>query len=174
MIMKRKLPVIALALLLEAAPGAAWQDRDVRVKVGDNVPDFEVELVDGARVVMKELRGKVVLLNFWATWNPPCLEEFKRVETDILKRFEETDLYYVAISREDTREQVEAFREKTGYRFPMGLDPGREIFSLFAAASIPRDFVINREGKIVYMSSGYTETKFAGMVRQVAVLLDRE
>ena len=119
---------------MEAAPGAAGQDREVRVKVGDNVPDFEVKLVDGARVVMKELRGKVVLLNFWATWNPPCLEEFKRVETDILKRFEETDLYYVAISREDTREQVEAFREKTGYRFPMGLDPGREIFSLFAAA----------------------------------------
>jgi peroxiredoxin len=148
------------------------QDREVLVKVGDEVPDFEVEMFDGERVVMRELRGKVVLVNFWATWCPPCIEEFKRVQREIIDRFAGKEFCFLAISREDTREQVKAFREKNGHRFPVGLDPRREIFSKFATASIPRNFVINREGKIVHVTLGYTEQSFSGMIRHIEKLLE--
>ncbi|MDR2131268.1 MAG: TlpA family protein disulfide reductase [Odoribacteraceae bacterium] len=170
--MEKRLSVITFALLFGMSGQVRGQDREVLVKVGDGVPDFEVQLFDGKKVEARELRGKVVLINFWATWNPPCLEEFKRVQEDIMKRFEGKDFRYLAISREDSREQVAAFREKTGHLFPMGLDPGREIFSKFATATIPRDFVIDKEGKIVYMTSGYTEKKFTDMVRYIETLLE--
>ncbi|MDR0544116.1 MAG: TlpA family protein disulfide reductase [Odoribacteraceae bacterium] len=168
--MKKTLSLIAISLLLAGRTSA--QDRDVLVKIGDGAPDFEVQLFDGEKLATRALRGRVVLLNFWATWNPPCLEEFKRVPAEIIERFEGKPFAYLAISREDTRDQVKAFREKTGYRFPMGLDPGREIFSKFAAASIPRDFVIDRAGKIVYMTSGYTEKGFSEMIRVIEKLLE--
>jgi peroxiredoxin len=151
---------------------ATGQDREVVVKVGDSVPGFEVELFGGGKMTTGEWRGKVVLLNFWATWCPPCIEEFRRVEKEIIKRFEGRDFLFLAISREDTREQIEAFREKTGHRFLMGLDPERKIFSKFASATIPRNFIINKEGKIAYMTHGYTAKRFDEMVHFIDTLLD--
>jgi peroxiredoxin len=169
--MKRRLFAIACVALLGLTGRARGQDREVLVKVGESVPAFEVELFDGGKMTTGEWRGKVVLLNFWATWCPPCIEEFRRIE-ELLERLEGKEFLFLAISREDTREQVEAFREKTGHRFLMGLDPEREVFSRFATGTIPRDFVINREGKIAYMTSGYTEKHFDELARFLETLLE--
>ncbi|MDR0765530.1 MAG: TlpA family protein disulfide reductase [Odoribacteraceae bacterium] len=168
--MKNAWTVIAMFLFFSGS--TRGQDRGLLVKVGDKMPDFEVQLFNGERLATKDLRGKVLLLNFWATWNPPSLEEFKRVPDEIVKRFEGKDFVYLAISREDPREQVEAFRERTGYRFTMGLDTGREIYSRFATTAIPRDFVINKEGRIVYTTNGYSEKGFSEMIRVVEKLLE--
>jgi peroxiredoxin len=170
--MKKGLFVIVIAALIGGTGQVKGQDRDVLLKVGDKVPEFEVQLLDGGKLTMTELRGKVVLLNFWATWCPPCIEEFARVKKEVIDRFEGKDFYFLAISREDTREQIEAFREKTGHRFTMGLDPRRGIFSKFATASIPRDFVVTREGKIAHMMNGYSGERFEAMVRVIEGLLD--
>ncbi|MDR2414508.1 MAG: TlpA family protein disulfide reductase [Odoribacteraceae bacterium] len=167
--MKKVLPMIVIFLL--SLGRTRGQDRSVLVKVGDDAPDFEVQLLDGKHVTARELRGKVLLLNFWATWNPPSAEEFKRVP-GIIKRFEGKAFAYLAISREDSREQVAAFKEKYGYQFMMGLDPGRAVYSRFATASLPRDFVINKEGKIVYMTNGFSEKGFSEMVRVIERLLE--
>jgi peroxiredoxin len=168
--MKTALFMIVIALAL--ASGANAQDREVIVKIGENLPDFEVQLLDGGKLTTAQTRGKILLINFWATWSPPCLEEFARLKPEILDRFTGPDFVFLSISREDTPEQVKTFREKTGYIFSVGMDPRREIFSKFATATIPRDFVINKTGKITYMTNGYTPKTFNDMVKHIQTLLN--
>ena len=107
----------------EAAQAAAA----TLVRAGDAAPDFTVSLFDGGSVRLSDLRGKTVLVNFWATWCPPCREELTRVQAELIDRFEGRDFVFLPVSRGETRETVARFREQTGYRFPMGLDPEQKI-----------------------------------------------
>ena len=113
----------------------------------------------------------IVLINFWATWCPPCQEELKRVQKEIIDRFKGKDFVFLAISREESKEQVKKFRERNGYTFPMGLDPERKIYSKFATATIPRNFIIDKKGKIVEIEVGYTKEAFAKMIEKLERLL---
>ena len=146
--------IIAVILLLpscgnrNAKKGAETDaESTTLVKSGDTAPDFTVEMVDGSSVTLGDLKGKVVLLNFWATWCPPCRQELTRVQTDIIDRFAGKEFVFLPVSRGEKREAVEAFREKTGYAFPMGLDPARTVYDRYASNYIPRNFVIDRKGK---------------------------
>ena len=112
-----------------------------------------------------------MLINFWATWCPPCQEELKRVQKEIVDRFKGKDFVFLAISRKETKEQVKKFRERNGYTFPMGLDPERRIYSKFATATIPRNFIIDKKGKIVEIEIGYTKESFAKMIEKLEKLL---
>lgn len=110
----------------EAAQAAAA----TLVRAGDAAPDFTVSLFDGGSVRLSDLRGKTVLVNFWATWCPPCREELTRVQAELIDRFEGRDFVFLPVSRGETRETVARFREQTGYRFPMGLDPEQTIYKI--------------------------------------------
>ena len=134
---------------------------------GTEAPDFTVEMIDGSKVALSELRGKVVLLNFWATWCPPCRQELTRVQTDIIDRFAGKEFVFLPVSRGEKREAVEAFREKTGYAFPMGLDPARTVYDRYASNYIPRNFVIDRKGKVVLATVGYDEHEFEELIRTI-------
>ena len=134
---------------------------------GAEAPDFTVEMIDGSKVALSELRGKFVLLNFWATWCPPCRQELTRVQTDIIDRFAGKEFVFLPVSRGEKREAVEAFREKTGYAFPMGLDPARTVYDRYASNYIPRNFVIDRKGKVVLATVGYDEHEFEELIRTI-------
>ena len=137
------------------------------VKVGMPAPDFTVTMFDGRRQTLSSLRGKVVLLNFWATWCPPCREELARVPKEIIERFRGEEFVFLPISRGETREAVAASREQMGYTFAMGLDPERAIYDLYASNYIPRNFLINREGEVVLASVGYEPEEFDALVAQI-------
>lgn len=130
------------------------------VKAGAVAPDFTVTMFDGDEVHLASLRGKVVLLNFWATWCPPCREELKRVQSDIVERFAGREFVFLPVSRGEERDAVAAFREQNGYTFPMGLDPERKIYDLFASNFIPRNFLIDKDGKVLVASVGYEPEEF--------------
>lgn len=165
--------IIAVIVLLpscgnrSAKGGASQSDSTTLVKVGDPAPDFSVALFDGSHLTLSELRGKVVLLNFWATWCPPCRQELTRVQTDIIDRFAGKEFVFLPVSRGEKREAVEAFREKTGYAFPMGLDPARTVYDRYASNYIPRNFVIDRKGKVVLATVGYDEHEFEELIRTI-------
>ena len=170
-VMKRVFIFMVSLLVLGTLARVNAQEKETLVKVGDDVPEFVVEMFDGQKINIKDLKGKIVLINFWATWCPPCQEELKRVQKEIIDRFKGKDFVFLAISREESKEQVKKFRERNGYTFPMGLDPERKIYSKFATATIPRNFIIDKKGKIVEIEVGYTKEAFAKMIEKLEKLL---
>ena len=170
-VMKRVFIFMVSLLVLGTLARVNAQEKETLVKVGDDVPEFVVEMFDGQKINIKDLKGKIVLINFWATWCPPCQEELKRVQKEIIDRFKGKDFVFLAISREESKEQVKKFRERNGYTFPMGLDPERRIYSKFATATIPRNFIIDKKGKIVEIEVGYTKEAFAKMIEKLERLL---
>ena len=170
-VMKRVFIFTVSLLVLGTLARVNAQEKETLVKVGDDVPEFVVEMFDGQKINIKDLKGKIVLINFWATWCPPCQEELKRVQKEIIDRFKGKDFVFLAISREESKEQVKKFRERNGYTFPMGLDPERKIYSKFATATIPRNFIFDKKGKIVEIEVGYTKEAFAKMIEKLERLL---
>lgn len=149
-------------------------DATTLVKAGDTAPDFTVEMFDGEKITLSSLRGKVVLLNFWATWCPPCRQELARVQTDIIDRFQGRNFVFLPVSRGETRDAVAAFRDKQGYAFPMGLDPEQHIYGLYASNYIPRNFLIDADGKTVLASVGYEPEEFDALIASIEQILASE
>ena len=166
-----KNPITILFLSILTLTGCS--NKTEYVKVGDTVPNFTVQMFDGSIVNITELRDNVVLLNFWATWCPPCREELARVQKDIIDRFASDKFVFIPISREDTYDEIQKFRENTGHEFPMGIDTDRAIFSKFARESIPRNYLIDKEGKIILVEIGYTEESFAHLINEIEKALDK-
>ena len=127
------------------------------IHAGDMAPDFTVEMLDGSKVTLSALRGKVVLVGFWATWCPPCRQELSHMQKDVIDRFAGKDLVVLPISRGEKRTTVEEYIAKMGYTFPIGLDGDQSIYRKYASNYIPRSFVVGRDGKVVYVAVGYDE-----------------
>lgn len=165
--------IIAVIVLLpscgnrSAKGGASQSDSTTLVKVGDPAPDFSVALFDGSHLTLSELRGKVVLLNFWTTWCPPCRQELTRVQKDLIDRFAGRDFLFLPVSRGEKRSDVAAFREKTGYTFPMGLDSTRTIYDRYATNFIPRNYLIDRDGRIITATIGYSPEEFDELIAAI-------
>ncbi len=146
------------------------------VKVGDMAPDFTVTLTDGKTVSLPELRGKVVMLQFTASWCGVCRKEMPFIEKDIwLKHKNNPDFVLVGIDRDEPLDKVLAFAESTEVTYPLGLDPGADIFAKYALRSsgITRNVLIDREGKIVKLTRLYNEEEFASLVRQIDGMLKK-
>ena len=163
----------------KAEPSAAAEpqtqeqiDASTIVKEGMEAPDFVVEMFDGKSVRLSDLRGKVVLVNFWATWCPPCREELTRVQADIIDRFAGKDFVFLPISRVEELQTVAAFRKRMGYTFPMGLDPDQKIFHRYAKNYIPRNFLIGADGKVILASIGYDKDEFEHLIKTIEKTLN--
>lgn len=173
--------IIALIALLPSGSEPAGQAEETAdeieattlVKTGDLAPDFTVEMLDGSRVTLSDLRGKIVLLNFWASWCPPCREELTHVQQEIIDRFAGREFLFLPISRGESRDEVDAFRKKSGYEFPMGIDPSREIFDRYASNYIPRNFLIDADGKVILTTVGFEKNEFEALIRTIGQTLDQ-
>lgn len=127
------------------------------VKVGEMAPDFSVEMLDGRTIKLSELRGKVVMVCFWATWCPPCRQEMAHLQEGVIDHFAGKDLVVLPISRGEKRDVVEKFINYNGYTFGVGLDPERAIYDMYASNYVPRTFIVDKSGKVTYRVAGYDE-----------------
>lgn len=137
------------------------------VKEGMQAPDFTVTMFDGSELTLSKLKGKVVLVNFWATWCPPCREELTRVQSDLIDRFADRAFVFLPISRGEEQATVADFRTKMNYTFPMGLDADRTIYDQYASNYIPRNFLIDQEGKVVMATVGYEPEEFESLIAKI-------
>lgn len=144
------------------------------VKVGDMAPDFTIKLTDGKSVTLSELRGKVVMLQFTASWCGVCRKEMPFIEKDIwLKHKSDSDFMLIGIDRDEPLDKVIAFGKSTGVTYPLGLDPGADIFAKYALrkAGITRNVLIDKEGRIAFLTRLYNPEEFAGLVAKIDEML---
>lgn len=144
------------------------------VKVGDVAPDFEMQLTDGTKQKLSDLRGKVVMLQFTASWCGVCRKEMPFIEKDIwLKHKENPNFALIGIDRDEPLETVIEFGKKTGITYPMALDPGADIFAKYAdrQAGITRNVLVDKDGKIVMLTRLYNEEEFAALCKKIDEML---
>ena len=144
------------------------------VRVGDIAPEMELELTDGQKVKLSELRGKVVMLQFTASWCGVCRKEMPFIESDIWQKHKENPNFaLLGIDRDEPIETVKAFAEKTGVTYPLALDPGADHFAKYAdrKAGITRNVLVDKEGKIVMLTRLYNEEEFAAVCKKIDEML---
>jgi peroxiredoxin len=125
--------------------------------------DFTLSDLQGKSWTLKQLTGKVILVNFWATWCPPCRKEIPDLEA-LYKHFEDQGFVVLAISDEDVA-KVEPFMAGEKVTFPVLLDPHRKVNTLFQVNGIPKSFVYDRTGKLVAQSIDMrTRAQFLAML----------
>ena len=159
-----------------AAASAANEDRGYLVKVGDVAPsDFELQLTDGTKTSLKELRGKIVILQFTASWCSVCREEMPHLEKDVWQDYKDKGLVLIGVDRDEPIEKVTAFHKDMKISYPLALDPGADIFGRFAnkKSGVTRNVVIDKEGKIAYLTRLYDKQEFASMLKAIDALVKK-
>ena len=125
---------------------------------------FTLTSLDGKTYTLEGLKGKIVLLNFWATWCPPCRKEMPDMEK-LYRTYEKNGLTVIAVSDED-RETVVNFLAKNNYSFPIALDPGRKVNLAFSVEGIPKSFIFDREGRLAAQAIDMrTEAQFMELLK---------
>lgn len=134
--------------------------------------DFTLTDITGAKWRLKDLRGKIVLVNFWATWCPPCRKEMPDLEA-LYQKFRSRGLVILAISDEDAS-KVKPFIAEHKFTYPILLDPGRKVNELFHVEGIPKSFVYGRDGKLVAEAIDMRTTRqFLTMLAQAGLDCNR-
>lgn len=135
------------------------------VKVGDKAPDFMIREAGGDEYMLSELRGHVVMLQFTASWCGVCRREMPYIENEIWKEKKDEGLKVIGIDRDEPLETVKKFRKDMDITYPLAMDPGAEIFSLFAEknAGVTRNVIIDRKGRIIFLTRLFEMNEFNQM-----------
>ena len=156
----------------EAAATEAVQadERGYIVKVGDQVPDFDLMMMDGTTLNIKELQGKVVMLQFTASWCGVCRKEMPHIEIEIWQKLKDNPEFALyGIDLKETPEVTAEFAKAIPVTYPLTLDPEGERFALFCdkGAGVTRNIILDRTGKIIMLTRLYDEAEFASMVKLI-------
>ena len=136
------------------------------VKIGQQAPDFQTTTSDGKTIQLSELKGKVVMLQFTASWCSVCRKEMPHIETDIWQKHKgNSDFALFGIDLDEPAKKVKDFATQIPVSYPMLLDPKGKIFYSYAekGAGVTRNVIIDKTGKIVYMTRLYKEEEFEEM-----------
>ncbi len=140
-------------------------NRGYIVNVGDTAPDFETTLNNGKTFKLSNQKGKVVMLQFTASWCSVCRKEMPFIESEIWQQLKDKDFVLIGIDRDEPLDIVNKFASQTKITYPLALDPGSEIFAKYALkkAGVTRNVIINREGEIIFLTRLYNRKEFDEM-----------
>lgn len=124
------------------------------IKEYKKAPDFSLEDLKGKKISFHHFKGRVVFLNFWATWCRPCQEEMPSME-DLYQKFKEKNFVFLTISADyGDKNLVKEFIEKHKYSFPTLIDPKNTVLDLYGVKGIPTTFLIDKKGKLIGKAVG--------------------
>ena len=153
--------VFSLNLLAQTA-------EDTYTKVGDSVPVFSFEIEKGKLVNIRDFKGKLILINLFATWCPPCNAELPEIQSKIWDKHKDNPNFaFFVFGREEGWEKLLPYKEKKGFTFPILPDLKKDVFSKFAKQYIPRNILIDQNGKIIYQSLGFEEKEFNNLIKLI-------
>ncbi|MBP3682111.1 MAG: TlpA family protein disulfide reductase [Rikenellaceae bacterium] len=141
-------------------------EQTTRVRVGDLAPAFVVETLDDQTISLDDLRGKIVLLTFFSSACPDCHAQFEYIKSRITA-FDSSKFRFLPIARNEKRATVEQFRLENGYTFDMGFDPEGDIYALYATRYVPRNYLIDSDGRVISISAEPTELQLNELLEKI-------
>jgi peroxiredoxin len=149
-------------------------ENDYIVKVGDVAPDFIINEAGGKSYRLSDLRGKVVMLQFTASWCSVCRKEMPFIEKEIWNEKKDVGLIVIGIDRDEPVDKVLKFSKDMNITYPLALDPGADIFGLFALkeGGVTRNVIIDRTGKIIFLTRLFDREEFDSMKKVIFSELD--
>ena len=167
--------VAVICLRAHAGRLVPYTDTAAHTKVGERMPPITVQEVSGKTFRLADEKGKVVVVNFWATWCPPCRAEMPQLEKEIWAKYgSRPDFAMVAIAREQSQATIAGFeKQHAEFKYPLAYDPQRKVYAEFADLGIPRSYVVGRDGKIAFQSVGYGPGEVDELDRAVEKALDK-
>lgn len=150
------------------------EDYGYIVEIGQKLPEISMQLTDGTIISNEDLKGKVVMLQFTASWCSVCRKEMPHIESEIWQKHKEKDDFVlIGVDMNEPLEKVIQFQKDINVTYPLALDPGAKIFYTFAAqsAGVTRNVIVDKKGNIVYLTRLYKEDEFNEMVQVIDYLL---
>jgi cytochrome c biogenesis protein CcmG/thiol:disulfide interchange protein DsbE len=142
--------VIGILLVLGLA---LTRNRQGPVGVGETVPDFVLTTFDGDQIDIEDLRGKVVVINFWASWCKPCEQEAAELEK-AYQNFKDQDVAFLGVDYVDTETEALAYLNKFNITYPNGPDLGTRISQAFRTRGVPETYIVGKDGVLVSVKIG--------------------
>lgn len=165
--------IVILTICLLSIPSFSQvktDDRGYIVKVGDMAPDFDMELTDGSKIKLSDLRGNLVMLQFTASWCSVCRKEMPHIESEIWQVYKDKGLKLFGVDRDEPVDKALELKKGTKVTYDIGLDPGADIFGLYAdkEAGVTRNVLIDKDGKIIFLTRLYNIDEFKNLVARIA------
>ncbi|MDR0568180.1 MAG: TlpA family protein disulfide reductase [Spirochaetaceae bacterium] len=137
------------------------------------IRDFSLTALDGGVITLTSLKGKVVFLNFWATWCPPCRAEMPSMEI-LYQRYKNAGLEFIAVDIMENPQAVRNFLKNTSYTFPIVLDADAAVSRQYGIQAVPATFIIDRDGMIIFAGAGARNWNSPAVFAAFEQLLSRE
>lgn len=164
----KKAGLLVIISIISVMITDAQTDTTTLLKNGDIVPSFKCKTIDGKTIDIGKLRGKIIMINFFATWCPPCNLELPALQSEIWDKYKNnTEFVLIILGREHSEKEVADFVKRKNYTMPFAADPDRGIYKLFATQYIPRNVIVDRDGRIVYQNRNYVKEEFEGIVKLI-------
>ncbi|MBI4667559.1 MAG: TlpA family protein disulfide reductase [Nitrospinae bacterium] len=139
---------------------------------GKPAPQFSLTTIDGKPMRLADYRGKVVFLNIWATWCPPCKQEMPSMQA-LYEHFKGKDFAMLTISIDEKKEDVPPFMKELGLTFPVAVDPEQKVVSQYGITGVPETYIIDKEGVITHHIVGPGEWNNPGIINAFEGLVSR-
>ncbi|QZE15799.1 TlpA family protein disulfide reductase [Halosquirtibacter laminarini] len=169
--MKRlTLCLVALVMAFSSMAGTANAESDAgtKVKTGAKAPDFRFEIAPNTPKYLSSYKGKVIVLNFFAIWCPPCRKEIPQISRELWPKYKDNPNFAMFMfGREHSWEALLDFKKRYEYDMNIVPDIDRSIFDKYATGQIPRNYVIGKDGKIFYQSQGFNLNEFKEMMEKI-------
>lgn len=157
------------------ACGTNEDNRGYKVKVGEQTPNFSLEMVDGTTITNDSLLGKVSVIQFTASWCSVCRKEMPHLENDVWQKFKGDDFILLGVDLKETTEKVKEFIEDMAVTYLIAIDKDGSVFEAFTLpkAGVTRNIVLDRNGKIIFLTRLFDEKEFKEMIAVIEKELNR-